>query len=906
MSGGIWLSRWGFGRWRHAGGLGSRFALAGRGGVVASVLLGVLLAVLLMGPAVAAADWSGFRGGGGRNLQAPLYPGAEVGVLWTSAVKSSHAPECVVAASGRVFAIATSPDTGQMRLYAVSALTGAVLWSQPVSYQRGIDDNGCPATDGTRVYTTAHHNGSWGPSAFDAATGARVWQSTIFDTAGRAEGSPVVAAGKVFLGAWHHGSHCGDECLYALDGQSGGLVWAKAGGAWELPPLVAGSTILHSTAYRSDADLRAYGQATGETMWTAPTDVWRAVADGTTVFTISGSVLTARDVATGAVQWTASAPVFNHEIEAVVADSQRVYFETVSSGASSRRLVALDRATGSLLWNIQRTQDYSPLWKLGNLVLSSGNAYNGATGALVHAPSEFTDTKTPWMNRNSPAYVDGTFFVFDEDYAAGEYTLKAVRDIKPPILALAQPAAGSASSSERPVFSWSVSDGLGTGVESIRVHLNGTQVADMSSGTSWQPATALAEGNYTWQVRARDRVGNLTTSPTRSLTIDRTAPSVFELVAPVAGAVVSEAHPTLRWRPAGDSLSGVYSYRIAVGAQQAFTVTPQVCGADICSAVSPHVVPDGSHGWSVTAIDRAGNERAITRAAFSVQVPPIAAVVARPASVLTGTQIGLDASGSLDPNGSIVRYEWDLDADGAFERDTGGAPTTSALYDTPGKRNVRVRVTDRAGLTAQATIAVDVSLAPPSGEVGVSINGGAIATSDPNVTLHVVWPPFTKSLLVSNDGGFSPASTPAIAGRVPWKLQESGSERLPKTVYVRFRGEFAGRETYTDDIILDQTAPVIQTAQIEAAASASASAEAPGVRNARATRRLRLRAKDNASGINGYQVTPRKAKPGKLIKLQRRRKIATTVKLKLKAPRLYVRVRDAAGNHSSWRTARRY
>jgi hypothetical protein len=63
----------------------------------------------------------------------------------------------------------------------------------------------------------------------------------------------------------------------------------------------------------------------------------------------------------------------------------------------------------------------------------------------------------------------------------------------------------------------------------------------------------------------------------------------------------------------------------------------------------------------------------------------------------------LDASPSHDPDGSIVRHEWDLDGTGGFERDTGASPTVTHTFEAykglvdNRKRPVRVRVTDDKG-----------------------------------------------------------------------------------------------------------------------------------------------------------------------------------------------------------------
>src|SRR4051794_20634246 len=96
------------------------------------------LVVLLMVAGLAApvrasaADWVGYRGGAGQNLFALTDPGLEVGTLWESAFVSDFRPGCVAVADGKVFAIARSPSAplGQVGMYALDAVTGAVVWSR--------------------------------------------------------------------------------------------------------------------------------------------------------------------------------------------------------------------------------------------------------------------------------------------------------------------------------------------------------------------------------------------------------------------------------------------------------------------------------------------------------------------------------------------------------------------------------------------------------------------------------------------------------------------------------------------------------------------------------------------------------------------------------------------------------
>lgn len=65
-----------------------------------------------------------------------------------------------------------------------------------------------------------------------------------------------------------------------------------------------------------------------------------------------------------------------------------------------------------------------------------------------------------------------------------------------------------------------------------------------------------------------------------------------------------------------------------------------------------------------------------------------------------------DATASTDLDGTIARYDWDLDGDGTFETaDAGGRPPAH-VYDTVGVYYASVRVTDDEGATGMATIEV--------------------------------------------------------------------------------------------------------------------------------------------------------------------------------------------------------
>jgi DNA-binding beta-propeller fold protein YncE len=106
--------------------------------------------------------------------------------------------------------------------------------------------------------------------------------------------------------------------------------------------------------------------------------------------------------------------------------------------------------------------------------------------------------------------------------------------------------------------------------------------------------------------------------------------------------------------------------------------------------------------------------------AVVVSRPPVAALTAAPAAVKGGQPVRFDASGSRDPEGLAVRYDWDLDGDGAFERRS-TAPTAWSVYDGSRTVTAQVRVRDPHGGVATAGAAVTVdSTVPVLGRFGAS------------------------------------------------------------------------------------------------------------------------------------------------------------------------------------------
>ena len=87
--------------------------------------------------------------------------------------------------------------------------------------------------------------------------------------------------------------------------------------------------------------------------------------------------------------------------------------------------------------------------------------------------------------------------------------------------------------------------------------------------------------------------------------------------------------------------------------------------------------------------------------------PPTVSFSVSTADARVNQPITFDASASRDPDGQIVKYEWDFNGDGVFDQTT-TASTVSYTYAASGTKSVTVRATDNEGATARATQTVNV------------------------------------------------------------------------------------------------------------------------------------------------------------------------------------------------------
>jgi hypothetical protein len=137
------------------------------------------------------------------------------------------------------------------------------------------------------------------------------------------------------------------------------------------------------------------------------------------------------------------------------------------------------------------------------------------------------------------------------------------------------------------------------------------------------------------------------------------------------------------------------------------------------SSMNVDPVDDCTFWYTTEYMPTGGNWRTHI-ASFSLCNSPPVADAGGPYTTDEGTDVTLDASGSSDPDGDAVTYEWDLDNDGAFD-DATGATATFATVGQDGVFPVVVRVTDPDGASDTDETTVTVNNVAPSVSVATDV-----------------------------------------------------------------------------------------------------------------------------------------------------------------------------------------
>ena len=150
----------------------------------------------------------------------------------------------------------------------------------------------------------------------------------------------------------------------------------------------------------------------------------------------------------------------------------------------------------------------------------------------------------------------------------------------------------------------------------------------------------------------------------------------------------------------------------------------------------------GTYTVGLRVTDNGGKSREITKQITVENPAPVPNITYTPTNPNPDDTITLDASGSSDPDGNIVTYEWDTDDDGYYDDydDAPNGQTTTVSFDEEGTYTIGLRVTDNGNVERTTETQITVTNPAPnasftvteSDSEGLSVALDAGASSDPD------------------------------------------------------------------------------------------------------------------------------------------------------------------------------
>ena len=329
-------------------------------------------------------------------------------IIWSTPIPETM--RCAPAvAEGKVF---VGSENGIF--YCLDAETGEILWQYQTEDEItrahpkvvngvvyfGVDGDGVPV----------HHIYALNTSEAEMTPEQRViWTYAIED---RIRGSPAIADGKLYMGAW-------DNRLYCLDLQTGEEIFSfETGGDIRGSPAVANGKVYVGSC---DDCVYALDMNTGNPVWVFPTGdrvmSTPAIAYGKVYIGSTDHKVYCLDAESGELIWSYETGDKIEYASPAVADG------LVFIGSKDNKIYCLDAESGELIWSYETGDDIrgTPAIANGLVVVGSwdGNLYCFGEAAPVVMTYTLT-INLKWMN--GTPIVDAEIFVSNATTSLTEFS----------------------------------------------------------------------------------------------------------------------------------------------------------------------------------------------------------------------------------------------------------------------------------------------------------------------------------------------------------------------------------------------------------------------------------------------------------------------------------------------------
>jgi outer membrane protein assembly factor BamB len=251
-------------------------------------------------------------------------------------------------------------------LRAVRATDGRELWAVPLegnAFQRQQ-----PTADHGVVYVTSAAS----VIALRGADGSQLWRTSEGATPGSATFPPQVANGSVYMAF-----SSGDGTVYALDTRDGAIRWTHTVAGADGASLTVADGIVYAVYVTQKATVVALNAGDGAVRWTHTLDdsvdaQMLGVTGGVLVLHSSESGLIALDAATGSLLWQRAALMGSR---LPILDNGVVYLSGVIFDGGGEVVLAMDVRTGKERWRTLLGQNNDVFVSLAGQMLYVGGSY---------------------------------------------------------------------------------------------------------------------------------------------------------------------------------------------------------------------------------------------------------------------------------------------------------------------------------------------------------------------------------------------------------------------------------------------------------------------------------------------------------------------------------------------------
>ncbi|MBI4723371.1 MAG: T9SS type A sorting domain-containing protein [Candidatus Stahlbacteria bacterium] len=249
------------------------------------------------------------------------------------------------------------------------------------------------------------------------------------------------------------------------------------------------------------------------------------------------------------------------------------------------------------------------------------------------------------------------------NYRVADNTWQIRVDLYPPNqFDLISPADSSVSLVPSPTFRWHSTQDSISGLLEYEVWVNGLLKADNISDTSSTPSNSLTEGNNSWWVIARDRVGHARKSThTYIVNYESAPPLPFHLSFPEDyDTSYIPPIPVFHWHPSIDEGIGLQKYQLWIDGMK---------DRDNIPASDTFTTPIGSldqglHSWFIVAFDKSGKSTAssdtfrIIAKVKTDSIPPSVPILISPANLAIVTNMNVDCIWRRSENKAQYLIQW--------------------------------------------------------------------------------------------------------------------------------------------------------------------------------------------------------------------------------------------------------